>query len=209
MTDQSVIKKRQRRPDARPQEILAAALALFSEKGFSATRMDDVALRAGLSKGTLYLYFPDKAALLTALVQQTAGQMIGMAALMIGSHEGPVAPLIPVLLDFVAEQLDTTDLPFVIKLVLSESRAHPVIGKAYLDNVIGRAFPLMEGLVARGVAHGEFSVVDPAMTVRSLIAPMLLSALWKSIFEPLGAAPVSARALARHHAELILRALRP
>jgi Tetracyclin repressor-like, C-terminal domain len=113
------------------------------------------------------------------------------------------------LLGFVAERLDTTNIAQVIKLVFSEGRAHPEIGKAYLENVIGRAFPLMEGLVARGVASGEFRAVDAAMTVRSFIAPMLLAALWKSIFEPLGAETLSARALAAHHADLILRALKP
>ena len=209
MTDQSVIKTRQRRPDIRPPQILAAALALFTERGFAATRMDDVAKRAGLSKGAIYLYFPDKLSLLQALVQETAGDMIGTAALMMAAHDGPVTQLLPVLLHFLAEKLDTTDLAKVIKLVLAEGRAHPDIGKAYLDNVIGRAFPLLESLIARGIASGEFRNVDPAMTVRSFIAPMLLAALWKTTFEPLGGAALSARALAAHHADLILQALKP
>jgi AcrR family transcriptional regulator len=209
MTKQSVIKKRERKPEARPAQIMDAALALFSEKGFAATRMDEVSALAGLSKGALYLYFPDKVALLKALVQETAGSVIGAAAMMISAHQGPVAPLLPMILGFVGEKLETTNIASVIKLVLSEGRAHPEIGRAYLDNVIGRAFPLMESLIARGMASGEFRNVDAAMTVRSLIAPMLLAAFWKSTFEPLGAEPLSARALAAHHADLILRALKP
>lgn len=209
MTNQSVVKRRERRPQARPQEILDAALALFSEKGFAATRMDEVAARAGLSKGALYLYFPDKVALLKALVQATAGNVVGAAAAMIEAHEGPMALLLPAILGLLAEAIETTTIASVIRLVLTEGRAHPEIGKAYLDNVIGRGLRLMEGLVARGVVRGEFRRVDPAMTVRSFIAPMLLAALWKSTFEPLGGAPLPARALAAHHAELILKALKP
>lgn len=209
MTNQSVTKKRERNPEVRPAQIMDAALALFSEKGFAATRMDEVAAKAGLSKGALYLYFPDKVALLKTLVQETAGSVIGAAALMMAAHEGPVSPLLPLILGFVAEKLETSNIAAVIKLVLSEGRAHPEIGKAYLENVIGRAFPLMEGLIARGVAGGEFRAVDAGMVVRSFIAPMLLAAFWKSTFEPLGAEPLSVRALAAHHADLIVRALKP
>ncbi|MFO1033322.1 MAG: helix-turn-helix domain-containing protein [Hyphomicrobiales bacterium] len=137
MTDQSVIKKRQRRPEDRPAEILAAALALFSEKGFAATRMDDVARRAGLSKGALYLYFPDKASLLAALVQETAGSTVAAAALMVEVYQGPVAPLIPQLLHFLADRLDHSNIALVIKLVLAESRAHPPLAGGSTASSVG------------------------------------------------------------------------
>lgn len=209
MTDRLVIKKLRRRPDERPAEILDAALSLFAEHGFAGTRMEDVAFKAGLSKGALYLYFPDKASLLVAVVQKTVSGPVSQAVGMIASHQGPVAPLLPAVIALIAEKLETTNLATLIKLVLSESRAHPELGKAYLENVIGKVFPAIEGLIQRGIAAGEFRPVDAAMTVRSFVAPMLLAALWKSVMQPLGAPGFSTVDLARQHADLILRALKP
>lgn len=209
MTDQSLTKKRQRRPDARPGEILAAALALFSEKGFSAARMEDIAARAGVSKGVIYLYFPDKVALLKALVQQAIGGQISLAAQMAGQAQGPVSPLIAQLVAMFAHRVQTTEIPSIIKLVISESRAHPEIGRFYLENVILVAMPIIEQLLVRGIGSGEFRAVDPSLTVKCLVGPMLLSAIWRSVFEPLGAAPIDADALAAQHVDIFLKGLRP
>jgi AcrR family transcriptional regulator len=209
MTDQSLTKKRQRRPETRPSEILAAALALFSEHGFSATRMEDVAARAGISKGAIYLYFPDKTALLKALVQQAIGGQISMAARMVDQVQGPVTPLISQLLLMFAQRIATTDIPSIIKLVISESRAHPDIGKYYLDNVILVAMPIIEGLLEKGIASGEFRNLDSKLTVKCLIGPMLLGAIWRSVFQPLGAEPIDVNALATQHLDIFLRGLRP
>lgn len=209
MTDQSVIKKRQRRPDARPAEILAAALQLFSEKGFSAARMEDVARRAGVSKGVIYLYFADKTALLKALVQQAIGGQINMAAQLIDQHQGAVAPLIGQIIAMFATRLRDTELANIIKLVISESRAHPDIGRFYLDNVIRVAMPHMERLIARGVATGEFRAVDPSLAVKCLMGPMLLGAIWRTVFEPLGAETLDPAALATLQADIFTRGLTP
>lgn len=209
MTDQLEITSRKRRPEARPTEILAAALDLFTERGFSATRLEDVASRAGLSKAAIYLYFNDKTSLLTALVQATVGANINVAGDLISQHQGPVAPLLRQLLGFMAGRMQSTRMPDLIKLVISESRAHPEIGRFYLDNVIGKALPLFQSLIERGVASGEFRTVDSRLTVKCLVGPMLLGAVWKSAFEPIGADPIDIDALAAHDADLIIRALQP
>ena len=209
MTNQSEITVRKRRPAARPTEILEAALDLFTERGFNATRLEDVASRAGLSKAAIYLYFNDKTSLLTALVQATVGANISIAGDMIDKHQGPVAPLVRQLLGFMAGRMQETRMPDLIKLVISESRAHPEIGRFYLDNVIGKALPLFQSLIERGMASGEFHKVDPRLTVKCLVGPMLLGAIWKSAFEPIGAEPLDLAALAAHDADLIIRALQP
>ena len=209
MTDQSEITARKRRPEARPSEILEAALDLFTERGFNATTLADVASRAGLSKAAIYLYFNDKTSLLTALVQATVGANISLASDMISKHQGPVAPLLRQLLSFMAGRMEETRMPDLIKLVISESRAHPEIGHFYLDNVIGKALPLFQSLIERGIVSGEFREVDPRLTVKCLVGPMLLGAIWKSAFEPIGADPIDISALAAHDADLIIRALRP
>ena len=202
-------RKQRRAPDQRPGEILDAALALFVEKGFAATRLDDVAARAGLSKAAIYLYFKDKTALFQGVVRQTVGANVLAVDGLIKAHRGPVAPLIPGILEFMASRVEETPMASVAKLVIAESRAFPDIGRFYLKEVIGRGVPLFEGLIARGVESGEFRKVDPMLTVRSMIGPMLLSIIWKTVFEPIGADKLDVRALARHHADLMLHALRP
>jgi AcrR family transcriptional regulator len=209
MTDQLVINGRKRRPESRPAEILEAALDLFTERGFNATRLEDIASRAGLSKAAIYLYFKDKNALLTALVRATVGDNINAASDMVSHHQGPVAPLLRQMLAFLANRMQATRMPDLIKLVISESRAHPALGRFYLDKVIAKALPMFEQLIERGVGTGEFRTVDAGLTARCLIGPMLLGAIWKGVFEPIGAEPIDIEGLASHDADLILKALQP
>lgn len=203
------VKKQRRAPAKRPGEILEAALTLFVEKGFAATRLDDVAARAGLSKAAIYLYFEDKTTLFQGVVRQAVGGNLLTVEELAKTHKGPVGTLIPVVLDFMASRVEDTPMASIAKVVIAESRAFPEIGRFYLKEVIGRGVPIFERLIARGVASGEFRKVDPMLTVRSLIGPMLLSIIWKTVFEPIGAEKLDARALARHHADLMLHALRP
>jgi AcrR family transcriptional regulator len=200
--------KQRRAPTERPGEILDAALELFVEKGFAATRLDDVAERAGLSKAAIYLYFDDKIALFQGVIRQAVGSNLGTVEALVQAHRGPVAVLLPRILEFMAGRIEDTPMASIAKLVIAESRAFPEIGRFYLKEVIGRGLPLMEGLIARGIAQGEFRKVDPGLTVRSLIGAMLLAGVWKTVFEPIGAEKLDVRALARHHADLMLHALR-
>ena len=208
MTDRSEITRR-RRPEDRPAEIIDAALTLFSERGFSATRLEDVASRAGLSKAAIYLYFKDKTSLLKAVVEETAGTNLAMAGAIVSQHEGLIGPLLEKLILAIAGRMNETRMPDLVKLVISESRAHPEIGRFYLENVIGKALPIFTLLIQKGVMTREFRAVDPALTVKCMIAPMLLAAMWRSVFEPLGAPPLDIEALARQHCDLIRRALAP
>lgn len=201
--------KQRRAPAERPQEILEAALAQFVETGFAGTRLDDVARRAGLSKAALYLYFEDKTALFKGVVQHAAASNVGRMEVMLADHRGPVAPLLPRILEFMADRIEHSPMAAVAKLVLSESRAFPEIGQFYLKEVIGRGLPLMERLIKRGMEQGEFRKVDAFLTVRSMMSPMLLAILWRTVFEPIGAERLDVQALARHHADLMLHALRP
>ncbi len=207
MTDRSVTNGKSRRPQARPTEILAAALELFAEKGFSATRMEDVAARAGLSKAGVYLYFKDKTALLKALVNEMAGANIGVARVIVENHQGPLSPLIATILAFLARQIRDTRFPELIKIVISESRAHPEVGQFYLDAVVRQGLPLFEELIRRGIASGEFRAVDPANTARAMIGPMLLAVIWKTVLEPIGAEALDIEAYAAQHAEIFLRGI--
>src|SRR5262249_22843446 len=188
--------KQRRAPAERPGEILDAALALFVEKGFAGTRLDDVAERAGLSKAAIYLYFEDKTALFRGVVRQAVISNFSMVETMLAAHHGPVGELIPRILEFMATRIEQTPIASIAKVVVSESRASPEMGFFYLKEVMGRGLPLFEKLIARGIEQGEFRKVDPVLTVRTLVGAMLLGGLWKTVFEPIGGEPLDVRALA-------------
>ena len=210
MTDQSVsTKTRRRRPEARPDEIMAAALELFAARGFDATRMEDVARAAKVSKGAIYLYFPDKTSLLKSIILTRARGQVGEGAANLLSADMDAPEALRRFLGFVAGTVQGTNLPHLLKLVIAESRAHPEIGRFYLESVIFHVMPRLEALLSRGMAAGEFRKTDPALTARCIVAPMLMAALWKAVFEPVGAEPLHAPALAEHCADLIIRGLAP
>src|SRR5882724_11711374 len=102
--------KQRRAPNQRPGEILDAALSLFVEKGFAATRLDDVAERAGLSKAAIYLYFDDKTALFQGVIRQAVVSNFSTVEAMLAAHRGPVAALIPLILEFMASRVEDTPL---------------------------------------------------------------------------------------------------
>src|ERR671930_18978 len=105
--------KQRRAPAERPAEILEAALALFVEKGFAATRLDDVAARAGLSKAAIYLYFQDKTALFQGVVRQAIAVNLGTVEAMLKAHKGPMAVLLPRILEFMAGRIEQTPMASV------------------------------------------------------------------------------------------------
>ena len=143
------VPKFRRRAEARPDEVLDAALALFVEKGFAGTRLDDVAARAGLSKAAIYLYFEDKMALFQGVIRQAISSNLLTVEALTRAHQGPVADLIPRILDFMASRVEDTPMALIAKVVIAESRAFPEIGRFYLKEVIGRGIPMFEGLIAR------------------------------------------------------------
>jgi AcrR family transcriptional regulator len=195
-----------RRKDARPDEILAAALASFAERGFAATRLEDVAVRAGISKGTLYLYFNGKEELFEAVVRATLLPHIERLEELATKFEGPSAALLERQLLTFADVVDSR-VGAIPKLVIAEAGNFPDLARFYLDEVVRRGLRLIGTILRRGIERGEFRPIDVNHTVFCVIAPMLLAALWKNSLEPHDDAPLDAQALARAHLELLLRGL--
>ena len=164
--------------------------------------MEDVASRAGFSKAGVYLYFKDKMALLQALVNEMAGAKSAVARGIAEQTPGAgVAAAAPHARSSWRGSCAHTRFPELIKVIISESRAHPDIGKLYLDNVITQGLPIFEGLIRRGIAVGRVPRVDPALAVKAMVAPMLLAVIWKTVFEPLGAETLDIEAYAAQHVD--------
>jgi len=174
-------KKFRRRAEARPDEVLDAALAVFVEKGFAATKVDEVARAAGVSKGLVYLYFPSKEALLEGIVKRALAPIADHAVDGLAHFEDP-REAISMLLTMLCRQLSDPSKLAVPKLVLSEVVRFPELATMYRREVLDKVRPALEGLVARGVASGQLRAIDPEMTIRSVIGPLLAHIAMSELF---------------------------
>ena len=198
---------RQRRKEARPSELTAAALDQFVEKGFAATRLEDVARMAGVSKGTLYLYFDSKEALFKAVVEEGIVPLLAAAEQRISAHAGSSADLLRLLLFGWWERIGTTRLAGLAKLVIAESRNFPDVARYYHDTVIERGRGMLRSVLQRGIERGEFVALDVETTIDVIIAPLLMLAIWQSSLRSCGH-ETSPEAFLRTHCDLLVRGLR-
>jgi AcrR family transcriptional regulator len=169
----------ERRKDARPQELLAAALDHFVERGFAATRLDDVARAAGVSKGTLYLYFSSKEELFKAVVRESVIPMLGEAEGLLDQFTGTSAELLRLLMTNWWEKIGNTKLSGLTKLMIGEAGNFPELAHFYQEEVIDRSDKLVIAMLERGIARGEIRQLDTAIASRILIAPMIMIMIWK------------------------------
>lgn len=168
-----------RRKEARPSELTAAALELFVEKGFAATRLDDVAACAGVAKGTLYRYFDSKEALFKTVIEEGIVPALAAAEQQLVGYAGSGAELLRTLLVGWWQQIGSTRLGGVSKLVISEARNFPEIAQFYHDHVIVRGRALLRAALQRGIATGEFRSLDIDACIDVIIAPLLMLGIWR------------------------------
>ena len=167
-----------RRKNERPQELLAAALDLFVERGFAATRLDDVAALAGVSKGTLYLYFENKEELFKAVVRENMIPVLGEAEAAIDAYAGHSAELFREIMMGWWQRIGSTKLAGITKLMMAESGNFPEVARFYHEEVIRRADAMVARLLERGMARGEFRRIDASQATSVIIAPVLMLMMW-------------------------------
>lgn len=200
---------RQRRKEARPQELLDAALELFVEKGFAATRSDEVAVRAGVSKGTLYLYYPSKEELLKAVIQQNLGQIIAQGGSIVDEFQGPTAELLSMLMNLWWERVGNTPAGGIHKIMMSEVRNFPEIAQFYRDEIIKPATDLLGRTLQRGIDRGEFRPLPIVEVTHALFAPLIFMALHKHSFGACAAEGIemNSNGVIETHIDLMLNGL--
>lgn len=181
----------ERRKNARPQELLAAALDLFVESGYAATRLDDVAARAGVSKGTLYLYFTNKEDLFKAVVREHLVPALGEAEQAIDQYEGHSSDLLKEIIMGWWERVGNTKLSGLTKLMMAESGNFPEVAQFYHDEVIVRGHAMIERALERGMTRGEMRQLDAAQVTQVIVAPVIMLMLWKHSFATCQSKPVS------------------
>jgi TetR/AcrR family transcriptional regulator len=171
--------KRERRKDARPGELLAAALELFVEKGFAATRAEEVAKRAGVSKGTLFLYFSSKEELFKAVVRENISGRFPQWNAEFAEFQGTTADMLRYCVRAWWDRIGSTKASGITKLMMSEAGNFPELAAFYQHEVIQPGNNLLRRVLQRGVDRGEFEPMDLKYGVYIVLAPMLFLAMWK------------------------------
>lgn len=200
-------RKFRRRAAARPDEVLDAALDLFIEKGFAATRVDDVARRAGISKGAVYLYFPSKVAILEGLVRRAVVPITETADEALAQFTGSPREALLMLFELIPQRLRDPRVLAIPKLVIREVGGFPELAVVYRREVIERGMPILIGLVRRGIESGAFRPVDPEMAVRSILGPVAMHLLLADVFGLMPADGLALERLVSTHLDILFSGL--
>jgi AcrR family transcriptional regulator len=185
---------------ARREAILQAALEEFGARGFAATRLDDVARRAGVAKGTIYLYFADKDALFQDIVLTMLTPLVGKLE-QLRQLDLPFRAIIEqVIALFVTEVLET-DRKNILRLIMTEGPRFPELAEFHYREVVSRAMDALQVLLRRAADRGEIRHPELMMFPQLVVAPALMAIIWNSLFETF--APLDARALLRAHVEIL------
>ena len=197
-----------RRAEARPEEILDAALAEFTARGFEAARMEDIAKAAGISKAAIYLYFPSKMALLEALIEAKVSPLARQAqALAAAGHADPLMAL-RMLATAAAHRLSDPKVFAVPRLVIGVSGRFPEIAEYYRTHVVDKARAALEQLIEAGMASGAIRRVDIAAVSRAFIGPLFFEAMWTHVLRG-ETALIDPQKLVEQQFDILLRGLEP
>ena len=175
----------QRRKKARPAEILDAAFSAFVDRGFAATRLEDVAKLAGCTKGTIFLYYESKEELFKAVIRSSIVPALERAEQIIAQHQGSARELLTAILRARFEGMTRTRLSGLPKLIFGEAGNFPDLARFYHDEVVARSQAMFERALRLGIASGEFRAdLDVPYVARATTAPLIVAALWMHSFAP-------------------------
>jgi AcrR family transcriptional regulator len=196
----------QRRKEDRPAEITEAAMETFAEKGYAAARVEDVARRAGISKGLLYLYFKTKEELFKAVIRSFVSPRLDtltetIATTDLSAEEFLRGPF----LEF-ARSLPASPARKLVRLMVAEGPRHPDLIKWYWENVVSRGIDAIRSVIERGVRAGDFRASALDDFPHLLVAPIVFSMLWQQLFEPHSA--LDTDAFLEGHVDLVIAAIR-
>lgn len=203
----SVTPTRQRRKEARPAELMAAALDLFVAKGFAATRLDDVAAHAGVAKGTLYLYFDSKEALFKAAIQQGIVPVLEQDAEIVNGFAGDSAALLEWLVVNWWERACATPLGKVSRIIMTEAGNFPELVDFYNHTVVGRGRDLLRQALQRGMDRGEFRRLDMEAAIDAIFTPMMMLLIGGDSLHVLGSLMRAPSDYLAMHLDLLLHGL--
>jgi TetR/AcrR family transcriptional regulator len=203
--------KRERRKQDRPGELLEAALDLFVEKGYAATRVEEVAARAGVSKGTLFLYFPSKEDLFKAVVRASVVEPVTQGAAEVANFQGTCGELLEWMMLQWWYRYGDTKASGISKLVMSEASNFPELAQFYRTEVIEPGHALVRNVLQKGIDQAEFRPVNVELALHSVMTPLLFLVMWKHSMGPCCPSheQIDPQAFISQHAQLLTRGLAP
>jgi AcrR family transcriptional regulator len=201
----------QRRKEARPAEVLTAALEIFTERGFAGARLDDIAARAGVSKGTLYLYYTNKEELFKAVVRENILPAVAAAENLAATKDVAATRLLEWLMRGWFERLGDSKTSAIPKLIIAEAGNFPELARFYDSEVVARFRRAHRLILERGIATGEFRALPIEEALMIMAAPMMMMAMWRHAILPhLARAPqIDPQRFLETHIDMVLAALRP
>ncbi|WP_411286389.1 TetR/AcrR family transcriptional regulator [Phenylobacterium sp.] len=199
--------KFRRRKADRPGEIVEAAMAVFAEKGFAAAKLDEIAARAGVSKGALYLYFATKQEIFHAVVAQAIAPNLAAMRQAMAAHPGPFAELLRDVVGLLIQVIETTAIGGVVKMVIGEARNFPELARVWHDDLACPAITALTAAIEAAQARGEVRAGDARTFALQTISPLLIGVIWRETFVPVGAQPFDFPTLASQHVETLLNGL--
>lgn len=197
----------QRRKADRPQEILAAALQLFVEKGFAATKMEDIARAAGVTKGTPYLYFANKEDIFAAVIRDALLPQLALSRELVDNHQGSIGELLRALVLDWWRRMVEHGLSGIPKLIVSEANNFPEVTRFYYEAVMVRGNDLLAAVIDRGIASGEFRAMDSQVAAKVVTAPLFRAMIWRHSLDICSASPTDVEDYLAASLDLLLRGL--
>lgn len=198
---------RQRRKEARPSEIVEVAIECFLENGFEATKLDEVARRSGIAKGTIYLYFETKEQLFRAVVQHVISSNLKDIEVAASTFDGSLTDLVPAITSKVVKVLATSRAPALARLILREADRFPDLARVWFEDVATPVLSSFETILKRAQASGEIREGDPRLQVFSILGPLTAGILFSELVERLGYEGLDLERLASQHANIVLHGL--
>jgi AcrR family transcriptional regulator len=207
MSDSQRSQRWQRRKDARPAELLDAALAEFFEKGFESARLEDIATRAGVSKGTIYLYFNSKEDIFQALVKGIPQPNIERLEEVAEDTSVPADILLRRFLTLIGSFIRDERMKKFPRLFIGEAGRFPHLADIYRNEVISRAAGILSSVIERGIREGRFHAMQPLHAAYAAVAPLLFVAIWQTTFERPADGPFDAEGFVSQHIDNFLRGI--
>lgn len=193
--------------EARPREIVQAALEIFARDGFAGTRLDDVADRVGISKGTIYLYFDTKEELFKACVRETVGAHIKGTRELAAHFEGDTSDLLYEIVQGLGAQLTQGGFQTILILMISEGKRFPELASFYFDEILSSGLEVLRAVIQRGIDRGEFRDNGLSDYPQLLASPVLMSVIWNRLFAAKGGA-LEIETLLKTHVDTMLNGLK-
>ena len=188
-------------PEVRRQAILKAALAVFAAHGFEAARLDDVAARAGVAKGTVYLYFRDKEALFEALVRNAVSPLLEQMSKVAAAPDVDPIQALEMFFALFAKEVLGTERKLLLRLIIAEGPRFPAIAEFYYREVVSRGLAIMRSLATRAAAEGTLASDAPARFPQLIVAPLLMAVIWDGMFADID--PLDPTGLLRAHLDVL------